>query len=682
MIVPSDFEAVREALVSQAEVFSDRPSIPIVAMLTKKKGVVFAPYGPVWRQQRKFSHSTLRHFGLGKHSLEPKIIEELKYVKEEMLRYGKDPFNPFPIISNSVSNVICSMAFGRRFDYEDIEFKTMLSLMSRALEISVNSHVLLVNICPWLYYLPFGPFRELRQIELDVTAFLKKIIAQHRDTLDRENPRDFIDMYLLQVEEEQESNSESSFNEDYLFFIIGDLFIAGTDTTTNTLLWCLLYMSLHPEIQEKVHAEIELVIGHDRAPSLTDKAHMPFTEATIMEVQRMTVVVPLSVPRMASETAVLRGYTVPKGSVIVPNLWSVHRDPNVWERPDDFQPTRFLDENGQLIKRETFIPFGIESKETTHKIIGVPTYWLNGFAHKLLLLQSAFKTSDLQRNLVAAATGHTVVLVDQTDEILKNSRKGIEDSLKRITKKMFTDKPEAAAQFIEKTLKNLTVNTDPVAVVHSTDLVVEAIVENLQVKNDLFKRLDKFAPENTIFASNTSSLQITDIANSTTRQDRFGGLHFFNPVPMMKLVEVIKTPMTSQKTFESLMEFTKALGKNPISCKARDASKEDIDVAMKLGAGYPMGPFELLDYVGLDTSKYIIDGWHSLEPNNPLFAPSPLLNKLVEEKKTGMCIKVPAHQQSQAVHPFAAQGASPSVAGRGTRACPVLWVLAQGPSKQ
>ncbi|KAH1170275.1 hydroxyacyl-coenzyme A dehydrogenase, mitochondrial [Mauremys mutica] len=259
---------------------------------------------------------------------------------------------------------------------------------------------------------------------------------------------------------------------------------------------------------------------------------------------------------------------------------------------------------------------------------------------------------------VAAATGHTVVLVDQTDEILKNSRKGIEDSLKRMTKKMFADKPEAAAQFIEKTLKNLTVSTDPVAVVHSTDLVIEAIVENLQVKNDLFKRLDKFAPENTIFASNTSSLQITDIANSTTRQDRFGGLHFFNPVPLMKLVEVIKTPMTSQKTFESLMEFTKTLGKNPISCKDTpgfvvnrllvpylmeavrlyergDASKEDIDVAMKLGAGYPMGPFELLDYVGLDTSKYIIDGWYLLEPNNPLFAPSPLLNKLVEERKMG-----------------------------------------------
>nr|XP_033812228.1 hydroxyacyl-coenzyme A dehydrogenase, mitochondrial [Geotrypetes seraphini] len=259
---------------------------------------------------------------------------------------------------------------------------------------------------------------------------------------------------------------------------------------------------------------------------------------------------------------------------------------------------------------------------------------------------------------VAAATGHTVVLVDQTEEILNKSRKGIEDSLKRVAKKMFADKPEASSQFIEKILKNITVSTDPASVVHSTDLVVEAIVENLNVKNELFSTLDKFAPEHTIFASNTSSLPITQIANRTSRQDRFGGLHFFNPVPMMKLVEVIKTPMTSQKTFDSLMDFSKALGKIPVVCQDTPgfvvnrllvpymleairlhekghASKEDIDVAMKLGAGYPMGPFELLDYVGLDTCKFIIEGWHKGDPGNPLFAPSPLLDKLVREKKFG-----------------------------------------------
>ncbi|XP_036199591.1 hydroxyacyl-coenzyme A dehydrogenase, mitochondrial [Myotis myotis] len=259
---------------------------------------------------------------------------------------------------------------------------------------------------------------------------------------------------------------------------------------------------------------------------------------------------------------------------------------------------------------------------------------------------------------VAAATGHTVVLVDQAEDILAKSKKGIEESLKKIAKKKFAENPQAGSEFVEKTLSNVSTNTDAASVVHSVDLVVEAIVENLKVKNELFKRLDKFASEHTIFASNTSSLQITNIANATTRQDRFAGLHFFNPVPMMKLVEVIKTPMTSQKTFESLLDFSKALGKHPVTCKDTpgfivnrllvpylmeavrlyergDASKEDIDIAMKLGAGYPMGPFELLDYVGLDTTKFIMDGWHEMDTQNPLFQPSPSVNKMVAEKKLG-----------------------------------------------
>uniref|UniRef100_F6ZBI1 Cytochrome P450 2U1 n=1 Tax=Monodelphis domestica TaxID=13616 RepID=F6ZBI1_MONDO len=359
VVVLSDFHSVREALVQQGEVFSDRPRLPLISVFTKEKGIVFAHYGPIWRQQRKFSHSTLRHFGLGKLSLEPKIIEEFKYVKEEIQKHGGNPFSPFPIISNAVSNIICSLCFGQRFEYNNSDFKKMLHLMSRGLEISVSYQMMLINICSWFYYLPFGLFKEIRQIEKDLTVFLKGIIREHRETLDVENPQDFIDMYLLHMEEEMKSNSNTSFDEDYLFYIIGDLFIAGTDTTTNTLLWCLLYMSLNPEVQEKVQKEIEKVIGPDRAPSLTDKVHMPYTEATIMEVQRMSAVVPFGIPRMTSEKTTLQGYTIPKGTMIIANLWAIHRDPAIWENPKNFSPERFLDEEGQLIKREHFIPFGI-----------------------------------------------------------------------------------------------------------------------------------------------------------------------------------------------------------------------------------------------------------------------------------------------------------------------------------
>uniref|UniRef100_A0A0B6Z3I2 3-hydroxyacyl-CoA dehydrogenase n=1 Tax=Arion vulgaris TaxID=1028688 RepID=A0A0B6Z3I2_9EUPU len=208
-------------------------------------------------------------------------------------------------------------------------------------------------------------------------------------------------------------------------------------------------------------------------------------------------------------------------------------------------------------------------------------------------------------------------------------------------------------------MSHLTLQTDAIAAVKSADLVIEAIVENLDVKKKLFASLDKAAPQNTIFASNTSSISIGDIAAATNRRDRFGGLHFFNPVPVMKLVEVIRIPETSDETFTALETFGKTVGKKTVQCKDTPgfivnrllvplmmeairlvergvASPQDIDTAMKLGAGYPMGPFELADYVGLDTTKFIIDGWHQKYPDDPLYKPSEILNKLVEEKKFGI----------------------------------------------
>ncbi|XP_029918915.1 cytochrome P450 2U1 [Myripristis murdjan] len=364
VVVLNGYEVVRDALSSRADVFSDRPDIPAITIMTKRKGIVFAPYGPVWRKQRKFCHTTLRTFGLGKLSLEPCILEGLAIVKAELLRFSEESggsgVDLSPLITNAVSNVICSMSLGQRFHHQDREFGTLLDLMARGLEISVNSPAVLINIFPPLYYLPCGVFKELRQVERDITVFLKRIIARHRSTLDPDNPRDLIDMYLAEMLAQQAAGeTDSSFTEDYLFYIIGDLFIAGTDTTTNSVLWILLFMVVYTDVQEKVQAEIDEVVGRDRVPSLTDKGRLPFTEATIMEVQRMTSVVPLAIPHMTSEKTEFRGYTIPKGTVIIPNLWSVHRDPTVWDKPDSFNPARFLDDEGNLLRKECFIPFGI-----------------------------------------------------------------------------------------------------------------------------------------------------------------------------------------------------------------------------------------------------------------------------------------------------------------------------------
>lgn len=259
---------------------------------------------------------------------------------------------------------------------------------------------------------------------------------------------------------------------------------------------------------------------------------------------------------------------------------------------------------------------------------------------------------------VAAQTGHEVVLVDLSDDILKKAQTSIHASVQRVAKKQFPNDANAAENFTSDTLSRLVYNNSPERAVLNTDIVIEAIVENLDIKKKLMKSLDKAAPKHTVFVSNTSSIPIGEIAEVTGRKSQFAGLHFFNPVPIMKLVEVIRIPETSNETFQLLMDFSKALQKHPVACKDTpgfivnrllvpymmeavrmlergEATVEDIDIAMKLGAGYPMGPFELADYVGLDTTKFIIDGWARRFPDNPLFKPSPFVDKLVREGKTG-----------------------------------------------
>jgi len=259
---------------------------------------------------------------------------------------------------------------------------------------------------------------------------------------------------------------------------------------------------------------------------------------------------------------------------------------------------------------------------------------------------------------VSAQTGHKVTLVDISQQVLDKSNARIGESIKRVAKKQFKDDEAGAKKFVESSMGNMNVATSADSALASADLVVEAVVENMALKQKLFADFDKIAPSKTIFASNTSSLPISEIASTSSRPDRFGGLHFFNPVPVMKLLEVVRIPQTSDETYNAMVAWGKAMGKATVECKDTpgfivnrllvpylmeavrmvergDASARDVDTAMKLGAGYPMGPFELADYVGLDTNKFIMEGWSERFPGEPLFKESPMLNDLVSQGKLG-----------------------------------------------
>jgi 3-hydroxybutyryl-CoA dehydrogenase len=189
------------------------------------------------------------------------------------------------------------------------------------------------------------------------------------------------------------------------------------------------------------------------------------------------------------------------------------------------------------------------------------------------------------------------------------------------------------------------------------DLIIEAIIESIEDKRQIYAALEAVVKDHTIFLSNTSSLCMTELAAATKRPDRFGGLHFFNPVPLMKLVEVIRALTTSDGTYQAVFAFAQSLGKEPITAPDRpgfivnrllvpyllDAIRayenglgtlEDIDKGMKLGCGYPMGPFTLLDFVGLDTTYYIANIMFD-EFREPAYAPPPLLKRMVLAGRLG-----------------------------------------------
>ncbi len=257
---------------------------------------------------------------------------------------------------------------------------------------------------------------------------------------------------------------------------------------------------------------------------------------------------------------------------------------------------------------------------------------------------------------VCAQAGLTTTVREVTTALADKARASITKTLdKGVEKGKVTVDARNAA------LGKLSFTTD-LGAAKASDLVIEAIVEDLAVKDALFKELDALCPAHTIFASNTSSLVIAEMAAMTKRADRFCGLHFFNPVPLMPLVEVVRSVRTSEATITQVMACMRALGKEPVSAKDRSgfivnfllvpylldaisalesgvASVEDIDKGMKLGCGHPMGPFTLLDFVGLDTTLRIAEVFFN-EYHEKRYAAPPLLKRMVTAgwngRKSGM----------------------------------------------
>ncbi|KAL6483881.1 hypothetical protein MHYP_G00087530 [Metynnis hypsauchen] len=355
-IVLNSMQIAKEAFVQNGTVFSGRPSLPIIRS-SKSYGIVMAPYGHSWRQQRRFALHTLRDFGLGRKTVEEHISEEAKYLLEEILKQEGKPFHPIHLLMNAVSNVVCSIIFGHRFNYDNKRFATLLKLLNENVQLAGSAVSQLCHMVPIIQYFP-GPQKKILHNSFALKDFILEFVEEHKKTLDPDNLRDFTDAYLIEMIK-QKSKEDTTFHVENMMTSISDLFFAGTDTTANTLRWGLIYLMDHPDVQERCHEEIIRLMGFDRFPCMGDRPQLPYTCATVYEIQRCANIVPLGAAHETTEPAQLRGYNLPKGSEIMVNITAIMTDKEYWKYPDTFNPENFLDEKGQFCKNDAFLPFSL-----------------------------------------------------------------------------------------------------------------------------------------------------------------------------------------------------------------------------------------------------------------------------------------------------------------------------------
>uniref|UniRef100_A0A8C2RYX3 Cytochrome P450 n=1 Tax=Capra hircus TaxID=9925 RepID=A0A8C2RYX3_CAPHI len=266
------------------------------------------------------------------------------------------PCDPTFILGCAPCNVICSIIFQNRFDYKDQSFLNLMKTVNENIKILGSPWVQVLNIFPML--LDFFPW-SYKKFSTNI-AYVKNYVLEktreHQASLDINNPRDFIDCFLIKMEQEKH-NHQSEYTFENLTITVSDLFGAGTETTSTTLRYGLLLLLKHPEVTAKIQEEIDRVIGRHRSPCMQDRTRMPYMDAVVHEIQRYIDLAPTSVPHAVSCDVKFRNYLIPKGTDILTSLTSVLYDDKEFPNPEVFDPGHFLDENGNFRKSDYFMAF-------------------------------------------------------------------------------------------------------------------------------------------------------------------------------------------------------------------------------------------------------------------------------------------------------------------------------------
>uniref|UniRef100_A0A3P9H1L0 Uncharacterized protein n=1 Tax=Oryzias latipes TaxID=8090 RepID=A0A3P9H1L0_ORYLA len=338
MVVLTGYKTMKEALVNYAEEFGEREHL-------YSRSVVWAN-GDSWREMRRFALSTLRDFGMGKRACEDKIIPECHSLLKEISKF--QAFDPTLIINSAVCNVICSMVYGTRFEYDDPDFRSVLQPILMFFLYLLQLH----NLFPRIGRLFLSASKQINQIFTANKNYHLKLL---KETFTPHTCKSIADAFQLRQQEE-DGCPNSHFHNANILVTIMNLFTADTETTAATLRWALLFMAKYPKIQDQVQEELSRVM-EGRQVTVEDRQRLPFTDAVIHETQRKANIIPLSLLHRTSQDVTFKGYFIEKGTTVIPVLTSVLYDENEWEKPNIFYPAHFLSKDGKFLKRDAFMPF-------------------------------------------------------------------------------------------------------------------------------------------------------------------------------------------------------------------------------------------------------------------------------------------------------------------------------------
>lgn len=356
--------AFKAAMVDNAEQLSGRMSQCITASLFGDVGGIVASDGEIWREYRRFTLKTLRDFGFGRRGAEEIISGEAEHLRRALEDAAGAPVETSMLLSTATSNVICQLVFGSRLASEDANFSEILDLFRKITQSAdgTRNNYIFLSAVPIVERLPMLMSLVLRLPgSKEIVDDFKKLRAYCNDQRERhaaemegvDRARDYIEAHLLH----QRSQPEM-FTDARLTLAVSDLFIAGTDTTANTLRWAVLYMIANPEVAERTHKEIVDKIGRERLPTMQDKTALHYTQAAIEEVHRKACLVPLGLFHRVTDEITVEGVHMKANSMCAFNVYSIHHDPLLFPEPQRFSPERHL-KDGQFVPCPYLATFGL-----------------------------------------------------------------------------------------------------------------------------------------------------------------------------------------------------------------------------------------------------------------------------------------------------------------------------------